>query len=165
VAQVAPPAETTFAPAARAVEPAGSLTIAAVQHCFDQALEDLEEGRTKDGRRGTLIAKALRNAAQLLKVSGHEIHFITSAMMKEKFEKPQPRANIDDVFSRLLGQTVNVRFWSDTEVSISAGSGPAAGPSGSDKQGLDETTTALIRIATEELGGKIVDKFEEAHDG
>jgi DNA polymerase-3 subunit gamma/tau len=164
-AKAAPPPKVVSSPKveepltsiAAAAETTSSISIAAVQDCFEQALEDLEEGRTKDGRRGTLIAKALRNAAQLLKVSGQEIHFVTSAMMKEKFEKPQPKANIDDVFSRLLGQSVNVRFWTEAEAPASTVLESPGQASEGDKQAMDENTNALLKIATEELGGKIVE--------
>lgn len=137
-----------------------AVTVEAVRRCFEQALHDLEEGRTKDGRRGTLIAKALRNAAQLNRVSGNEIHFVTSDIMKEKFEKPQPRANIDDVFSRLLGRPMRVRFWSDREVSISpslASSNVSTDRDAPKNQPVDEETNTLLKVATEELGGKIVE--------
>jgi hypothetical protein len=142
------------------VDPSQELTVDDVRACFEQALEDLEEGRTKDGKRGTLIAKALRNAAQLHTISGREIHFITSAMMKEKFEKPQPIANINSVFSRLLGRPVIVRFWADSEISdstsIVSSDFLAQAKIGSEQS--DQDTDVLLRVATEELGGRIVDK-------
>ncbi|MCG3208542.1 MAG: hypothetical protein FOGNACKC_02152 [Anaerolineae bacterium] len=134
--------------------PEGALTAAMVQSVFSQALEDLEEGRTKDGRRGTLIAKALRYDAQLLKVTGDEIIFSTSDLMKSKFEKAQPRANIIDVFSRLLGRPVNVKFLSEEEAAVMvAGTAPKAS---ADVKKNDETD-ALVKMMTEELGGRIVD--------
>ncbi len=114
----------------------------------------MEEGRTKDGRRGTLIAKALRYDAQLLKVTGDEIIFSTSDLMKSKFEKAQPRANIIDVFSRLLGRPVNVKFLSEEE--IAAGSAGGAPNAATDVKKNDETD-ALVKMMTEELGGRIVD--------
>lgn len=153
-----PPSEPP--PTSPVIDGDEEVTVEAVQSCFEQALQDLEEGRTKDGRRGTLIAKALRNAAQLNRVSGNEIHFVTSNIMKEKFEKPQPRANIDDVFSRLLGRPVRVRFWSDRELPISpspASSNASATHDGPKNQPVDEETNTLLKVATEELGGKIVE--------
>jgi DNA polymerase-3 subunit gamma/tau len=153
----APPLKPIEPPPLPAVEVAGGLTLAAVQSCFEQALEDLEEGRTKDGRKGTLIAKALRNAARLIKVSGRQIHFVTDPMMKKKFEQPQPKANIDDVFSRLLGQPVNIRFWTETELSLSALPALADAPGDANNPVEDDATDALIKLATEELGGKVVE--------
>ena len=128
------------------------LTVDAVRSCLSQVLEDLEEGRTKDGRRGTLIAKALRYDAQLYKIFDGEIQFITSPMMKQKFEKPQPKANIDDVFSRALGRPVIVSFLVDNKVSSSSSDSTV-----NEEDEEAENTAALLRVATDELGGQIIE--------
>jgi len=148
------PVPPGHAPIPIADSPAGEITIEDVRGCLEQVFEDLEEGRTKDGRRGTLIAKALRHDARLYKVSGNEIYFITSTLMKEKFERPQPRINIGDVFSRQLRQPVQVHFLSESQASSSELS--SASTEGDD-QDMDESTDALLKVATEELGGEIVD--------
>ncbi|MCP4369617.1 MAG: hypothetical protein GY797_16125 [Deltaproteobacteria bacterium] len=133
------------------------LTIENVQNCLEHVFIDLEEGRTKDGKKGTLIAKALRYDAQLYKVSDNKIYFITSVMMKEKFERQQPKANIDDVFSRLLGQPVHVHFGLKNEVSTSTSSSVNVLATEGDGQDVDESTDALVKVATEELGGEIIE--------
>ncbi len=132
-------------------------TIENVQNCLEHVFIDLEEGRTKDGKKGTLIAKALRYDAQLYKVSDNKIYFITSVMMKEKFERQQPKANIDDVFSRLLGQPVHVHFGLKNEVSTSTSSSVNVLATEGDGQDVDESTDALVKVATEELGGEIIE--------
>jgi hypothetical protein len=132
----------------------GDLSAADVRSVFDRALEDLEEGRTKDGRKGTLIANALRYDARLAQVSGNEIQFVTSDLLKSRFEKPQPQSNIDDVFSRWIGKLVRIKFLTEDEAAALA-----AGSSGKTTSGaeVDSETDALVKMATEELGGKIVD--------
>jgi DNA polymerase-3 subunit gamma/tau len=126
-----------------------TITMAMVQAVFDQVLDDLEAGRTRDGRRGTLIAKALRYDARLVKASGQEITFVTSDLMKGKFEQPQPKGNIVDVFSRLLGRPVNVRFLTEKQLAGSGGQTPAGS---GEPQGEIE---ALVKMATEDLGGEL----------
>ncbi len=135
------------------------LSIENIQNCIEQVLIDLEEGRTRDGKKGTLIAKALRYDAKLYKVSGNEIYFVTSIMMKEKFEKPKPRENIDSVFSQVLGQTVIVKFLTDDDVGLSS-SAEAASQTTSyedDTSAGNTNTDALLKIATEELGGQLIE--------
>jgi DNA polymerase-3 subunit gamma/tau len=127
----------------------GTITMAMVQAIFDRVLDDLEAGRTRDGRKGTLIAKALRYDAQLVKAAGQEITFVTSDLMKGKFEQPQPKRNIVDVFSRLLGQPVNVRFLTEKQLS----GGGSSMPAGSDE--TQDELEALIKMATEDLGGEL----------
>jgi len=151
-----PPPKTVAKPAVStpvaAAPPPGEITIENVQTVFDQALEALEEGRTKDGRRGTLIAKALRYDARLVKVAGNEIFFVTSELLKKKFEQAQPQANIESVFSHQLGRTVRVNFLTDNEATamLSAPSTPISTPA------AGETEAALLKMMTEELGGQIV---------
>ncbi len=98
------------------------------------------------------MAEALR-AARLQRVEGNEIYFVTFDLMKKRFDKPQPRAAIDDAFSEVLGQSVAVRFLSESEVPISASSTLAD----SNAQDADEGADALLKMATEELGGQIVE--------
>jgi hypothetical protein len=82
---------------------------------------------------------------QLHKVSGNEIIFKTTTMLKERFDKPQPQKAISDVFSQVLGHKVVVRFITDSET--------APGQHGVEQ--ADATAEALLKVA-EELGGKIV---------
>lgn len=147
-----PPISTPEAASPILKSTGGTLTVEMIQGCLHQILEDLEEGRTKDGRKGTLIAKALRYDAQLYGISENEIQFVTSSMMKEKFEKPQPKANIDDVFSRALGQPVHVRFLLEDDV---AGLTSDLATEGADE--ATQNTSALLKVATDELGGTIVE--------
>jgi DNA polymerase III subunit gamma/tau len=101
------------------------------------------------------MAEALRTA-QLLAVTGDEILIVTFDLMKRRFEKPQPKAAINEAFSVILGQNVSVRFLSDSEAKM-AGSARTSDQSGGDEPGEDEDTLALLKMATEELGGKIVE--------
>ncbi len=147
-----PVAAVASPPVVPAAPQPGEITIENVQTVFEQAMEALEEGRTRDGRRGTLIAKALRYDARLVKVAGNEIFFVTSELLKKKFEQAQPQANIESVFSHQLGRTVRVNFLTDNEatVMLSAPSTPVNPPA------AGETEAALLKMMTEELGGQIV---------
>jgi DNA polymerase-3 subunit gamma/tau len=136
--ELVPPAEQGASP----------LTREMVMAVFERALDDLESGRTKDGRRGTMIAKALRYNTHLAEVTGNKLLFATSDLMKGKFEKAQPLANIEDVFSRLLGQPVKVSFMVDQDRKAGGSSDVAEPP------GIDSQTDDLLRTA-ESLGGEI----------
>lgn len=103
-----------------------------------------------------MIAKALRYDARLSRVEGNEIQFITSEMMKKKFEQPKPRATINHVFSRLLGSSVVVRFLSDNDAA-SVAPGPSAEAVDRSEQAADETGETLLKIVTEEFGGTIAE--------
>lgn len=156
-----PPVQAKYAPAAvapspppaspqTAAAPTGPVSVDSVRASFGQALDDLEAGRTKDGRKGTMIANALRYDTRLVKVENDTIYFVTSNLMKDKFEKPQPQATIDDVFSRALGQPVHIRFLLESD--LAAVSGTAI----TDRDaGRDDGTEALLKVATEELGGVV----------
>lgn len=123
----------------------GVFTVETVINCLEQAI-GLLEPKSKP------MAEALR-AARLQRVEGNEIYFVTFDLMKKRFDKPQPRAAIDDAFSEVLGQTVAVRFLSESEVPISTSNTLA----GSNAQDVDEGADALLKMATEELGGQIVE--------
>jgi DNA polymerase-3 subunit gamma/tau len=101
------------------------------------------------------MAEALRTA-QLLAVHGDEILIVTFDLMKRRFEKPQPKAAINEAFSVILGQNVSVRFLSESEAKL-AGSVRTSDQSGEGEPVEDEDVLALLKMATEELGGKIVE--------
>jgi hypothetical protein len=129
---VSPPGGETSA------EGEGEITVDTVRACFDQVLKVIQ-------RKNEIMANALRQA-QLYRVSGREIHFITSELMKRRFEKPQPKAAVDEAFSQVLGRAVMVHFLSEKNIS---------GASQSNEQANDENIKALVKTA-EELGGKLV---------
>jgi hypothetical protein len=114
------------------------ITVETVRSCFTQILTEIEQ-------KNKIMAEALRNQAQLHRVSGREIQFITSELMKQRFEKPQPQSAINDTFSRAVGQPVVVRFLADTTVSKPQ-----------NEQAEDQNLAALVKTA-EELGGEIVE--------
>jgi hypothetical protein len=89
----------------------------------------------------------------LYRVEGNDIHFITSEWMKARFEKPQPRSAIHEVFGKVLGHPVSIHFVPENSVSLTAPSETQSG--GGDERKLDEDSEALIKVA-EELGGKVV---------
>jgi DNA polymerase-3 subunit gamma/tau len=123
----------------------GSFTAETVINCFEQAI-GLLEPKSKP------MAEALRDA-RLQRVEGNEIYFITFDLMKKRFDKPQPRSAIDDAFSQVLGQSVAVHFLSESEVPTSASNTLSE----SSTQDVDEGADALLKMATEELGGQIVE--------
>jgi DNA polymerase-3 subunit gamma/tau len=139
-------------PAANVVQQAassGSITVDDIRRCFEQVIQTIEP-------KSKPMAEALK-AARLYRVNGNEITFITFDLMKKRFEKPQPRAAIDESFSNVLGQPVSVRFLSENEV---AGDTPLESLERGDEGGVqmvDANTDALLKMATEELGGKIIE--------
>ncbi len=101
------------------------------------------------------MAEALRTDVRLHRVNGKEIYFITSDFMKGRFEKPQPQIAIDEAFSRAIGQPVMVRFL--TESSLGAAStSVSAGRQSAGHNVPTEGSQALVKMATEELGGEII---------
>jgi DNA polymerase-3 subunit gamma/tau len=144
----APPAQ--IATETVGVRNSGNLTLERVQSHLDQIIKDIEEGRTKDGRKGIRIAMALRYDSQLYRVSGKEIYFIVSDMNKEKFAQPQPRETVDEVFSRVLGQSVSVRFLSARE------QGGDNAPTEEGSSNSEQSSDPLLKWVSEELGGKVV---------
>jgi DNA polymerase-3 subunit gamma/tau len=103
------------------------------------------------------MAEALRNDVRLHQITGKEIYFITSDFMKGRFEKPQPQAAIDEAFSRAVGQPVMIRFLSENSpVAKSAGMLGEGVSTQRQAETPDEGSQALIRVATEELGGKVI---------
>ncbi len=114
------------------------LTIETVRSCFAQILREIEQ-------KNKIMAETLRNQAQLYRVSGREIQFITSELMKQRFEKPQPQAAINETFSKAVGQPVVVRFLTDTAVSKPQ------------DQGAEDQNLAALMKTAKELGGEIVE--------
>ena len=124
--------------AAIETESESNLTIETIRICFEQVLQDVE-------KKNKIMAEALRNQTRLYRVSGREIQFVTSDLMKKRFEKPKPQLAINEAFSSALGQTVVVHFLSDNLVSKQA-----------DEQAPDQSLAALLKTA-QELGGEVVD--------
>ena len=114
------------------------LTIETVRACFEQVLKEIE-------KKNKIMAEALRNQTKLYRVSGREIQFVTSELMKKRFEKPQPQAAINEAFSAAIGQTAVVHFLSDNLASQST-----------DNQTDDQNLGALLRTA-QDLGGQVVE--------
>jgi hypothetical protein len=99
------------------------------------------------------MAEALRNDVRLHRVSGNEIYFITSDFMKGRFEQPKPQTAIDEAFSRAIGQRVMVRFL--TESSLGTSASVSTGRQSAGHSVPIEGSQALVKMATEELGGQI----------
>jgi DNA polymerase-3 subunit gamma/tau len=114
------------------------ITVETVRVCIDQVLKDIE-------KKNKIMAEALRNQTQLYRVSGREIQFITSELMKKRFEKPQPQAAINQAFSEAIGQPVMVRFLPDHIVSTP-----------NNEQADNQDLEALVKTA-EDLGGQVVE--------
>ncbi|MCB0168687.1 MAG: hypothetical protein KDI79_30955, partial [Anaerolineae bacterium] len=74
--------------------------------------------------------------------------------MKKKFEQPQPQTALNEAFSYALGQPVMVRFISDHDV---AASSPAGSANQMAEPSTEDSLEALLKVATDELGGKIVE--------
>jgi DNA polymerase-3 subunit gamma/tau len=116
------------------------ITVDTVRACLDQVLKMID-------KKNKLMAEALRSQARLYKVDGKEIHFVTLEMMKKRFEKPQPKAAVDEAFTEVLGRPVTVRFLSDQAVSPVSQANSAVPVD-------DENLEALVKAA-EELGGEV----------
>jgi len=147
-----PPPAPAPAPApgpAPATVGASSISVEVVMSCFEHVIATIEP-------RSKPMAEALRRA-QLHRVEENEIYFVTFDFMKQRFDKPQPRAAIDEAFSQALGRNVSVRFVSDSEASGTAVSPDSAGSVADGEQDADDNTDALLKMATEELGGEIAD--------
>lgn len=148
---VAPRAASSASPVQSTTETAGvrssgNLTVDTVRSYLEQIISELEP-------KSKTMAEALRNQARLYRVEENDIHFITSEWMKARFEKPQPRSAIHEVFGKVLGHTVSVHFVPENSVSLTSTSETQPGE-GSERK-LDEDSEALIKMA-EELGGKVV---------
>jgi DNA polymerase-3 subunit gamma/tau len=128
------------------VRNSGNLTVEIVQSYLEQIIRELEP-------KSKTMAEALRNQARLYRVEGNDIHFITSEWMKARFEKPQPRSAIHEVFGKVLGHVVSVHFLPENSISLTATS--ETQPGGGNERKIDEDSEALIKVA-EELGGKVV---------
>ena len=114
------------------------VTIETVRACFEQVLKDVE-------KKNKIMAESLRNQAKLYRVSGREIQFITSELMKKRFEKPQPQTAINEAFSAAIGQTVVVHFLLDNLVAKQ-----------DNDQVVDQDLGALLKTA-QDLGGQVVE--------
>ncbi len=137
------PMSAAVAPVQPVAQESDSLTVAMVKQHLGAVIA-LIEPKSKP------MAEALRGAA-LYQVDGNAIHFITFELMKERFDKPQPKKAIDNAFSQVFGRSVAVHFISDTAISSSEV------PTDSDKQNQADNTTVLLKVATEELGGEIIE--------
>ncbi len=124
------------------------LTLEVVQQGLEQVIKELEP-------KNRAMAEALRSDVRFYRISGKEIQFITSDFMKSRFEKPQPRAAIDNAFSRAIGQTVAVRFLTERNLTSST-SAAVLGAEGSESA-ADAGSEALVKVAIEELGGQVAD--------
>jgi hypothetical protein len=76
--------------------------------------------------------------------------------MKNRFEMPQPKAAINEAFSVILGRNVSIRFLSESEAKM-LGSGRSPGQAAETDTVEDEDMHTLLKMATEELGGKIIE--------
>lgn len=126
----------------------GILNVETVKGCFDQVINMIEP-------RSKPMAEALRNA-QLYGVKGDEILIITFDLMKNRFEKPQPKAAINEAFSVILGRNVSIRFLSESEAKMLS-AGQASTQKSKAELAEDEDIHTLLKMATEELGGKIIE--------
>lgn len=127
----------------------GDLTLDMVKNSLERVVRELEP-------RNKTMAETLRSDVRLQRVSGKEVFFVTSDFNKGRFEKPQPKAAIDEAFSHVLGRPVVIRFLSDKNMSVAVlAPGDMAGSSGQPDEGDDLQT--LLKTA-EELGGKISDQ-------
>jgi DNA polymerase-3 subunit gamma/tau len=126
------------------VTPVVDLNVDKVRVCFGRVIEIIEP-------KNKVMAEALRSA-QLYKIEGNEIFFITMPLLKKKFEQPIPQKAVNDAFAQALGHPVVVHFLTDHEVS-----GPIATHQSGFAQGNNDLEI-LIRVATKELGGEIIDE-------
>jgi DNA polymerase-3 subunit gamma/tau len=129
-------------PPAEAGNPvAGDITIETVRACLGRVLEDLEQ-------KNKIMAETLRSQTRLYKVSGRELYFITSELAKRRFERPQPKAAVDEAFSRAMGQSVIIHFLTETTASGTPETGDGEQPEA-------DNSDALIKFTSEELGGQV----------
>jgi hypothetical protein len=144
VAPVSKPAPPPPPPPGEIAEPVVGesdvdITVDTVRSCMGRVIKSLEH-------KNKVMAETLRSQVRLYKVSGREIYFNTSDMLKKRFEKPQPQLAINEAFNQAIGQRVIVRFMSDKDV---------AQTESGDGEDEDEDAEALLKVA-EELGGKVV---------
>jgi len=132
-----PPVDVEATPAPADVS-AADITVDTVRHYLPKVVQNLEV-------KSKVMAESLRSQTRLTKVSGNEIYFSTTEMLKERFDKPQPQEAINQAFSQVMGQKVVIRFLTDAEASTEK----------SKKEQVDEDAAALLKVA-EELGGKVV---------
>jgi hypothetical protein len=106
-----------------------------------RVLADLEQ-------KNKVMAETLRSQTRLYKVSGRELYFITSELAKRRFERPQPKAAVDEAFSRAMGQSVIIHFLTETTAS-------GTPETGDGEQTEADNSDALIKFTSEELGGQV----------
>jgi DNA polymerase-3 subunit gamma/tau len=133
--------ESPSSPAETANPVDGDITIETVRICLDRVLEDLEQ-------KNKVMAETLRSQTRLYKVSGRELYFITSELAKRRFERPQPKAAVDEAFSRAIGQSVIIHFLTETTAS-------GTPETGDGERAEADNSDALIKFTSEELGGQI----------
>jgi DNA polymerase-3 subunit gamma/tau len=138
-----------LSPEPASTKPGAVVTAEAVMSCFEQVINTIEP-------RSKPMAEALRHA-RLHRVEENEIYFVTFDFMKQRFDKAQPREAINKAFSQALGHNVSVRFLSDNDDTAAADETAAKGALAEGGLELDESTDALLKMATEELGGEIVE--------
>jgi DNA polymerase-3 subunit gamma/tau len=136
-----PPSAETPAP-----PPSGRLTTALVQQRLPQVVTLIEP-------RSKTMSEALRNA-RLHRVVGNEIQMITFDLLKKKFDQPEPRKALIEAFSQILGEPVVIKFYTEGDVPTSDA---ANAPSSAEQAAANSGTEALLKMATEELGGQVVD--------
>jgi DNA polymerase-3 subunit gamma/tau len=132
-----PPPEEVSEP--EAGESSVDITVDTVRNCLGRVIKILEN-------KNKVMAEALRSQARLYKVSGNEIYFNTSDMLKRRFDKPRPQMAINEAFNQAIGQRVIVRFMSEEDI---------AQTESGDGEDEDEDAEELLKVA-EELGGKVV---------
>ena len=137
VMPASPTAQKPVEKVAPPLEPAGEITVDTVRTCFEKVIKAIEP-------KSKPMAEALRNNTRLYKVANKEKYFVTSGLLKGRFERPEPRGAINEVFSWAIGQPVVVRFISEDAVSKAKG-----------EETTDEDLAALLKTAAE-LGGQVV---------
>lgn len=131
-----PPPMDTETSAAPTGDPAVDITVDTIRHSLPKVIQNLEV-------KSKVMAESLRSQTRLARVSGNEIYFNTTEMLKERFDKPQPQEAINQAFSQVIGHKVVVRFLADSDTSTGK------------SEKVDDDAAALLKVA-EELGGKIV---------
>jgi DNA polymerase-3 subunit gamma/tau len=132
-----PPPDSEI-PATPTDDKAAEITVDIVRRFLPQVVQNLEV-------KNKVMAESLRSQTRLAKVSGNELYFNTTEMLKNRFDKPKPQEAINQAFSQVIGQNVVVRFVVDAESSTEK------------SEKVDEDAEALLKVA-EELGGKVVKK-------
>jgi DNA polymerase-3 subunit gamma/tau len=144
--RAAPPVSPPPVPAVPPIAVEGQLTTALVQQRYQQVVTLIEP-------RSKTMSEALRNS-RLHRVVGNEIQIITFELLKKKFDQPEPRKALIEAFSQILGEPVSVKFYTDGDVPASDA---ANAPSQAEQSAANSGTEALLKMATEELGGQVAE--------